>query len=94
MTAHVFAIEAIGWIGALLILAAYVLLSTERIASRSRTYQWLNVTGAACFIVNSGWNGAVPSATLNVIWMAIGIYALWNLQRARSLTSATASKRE
>jgi hypothetical protein len=23
------------------------------------------------------WNGALPSAALNVVWMMIGVYALW-----------------
>jgi hypothetical protein len=26
--------------------------------------------------VNSGWNGAYPSAALNVVWMGIGTYAV------------------
>jgi len=26
--------------------------------------------------VNSGWNGARPSAAMNVIWIGIGLYAL------------------
>jgi len=26
--------------------------------------------------VNSGWNGALPSAALNIIWIGIGINAL------------------
>ena len=41
-----------------------------------------NLTGAAGFIVNSGWNGALPSAVLNVIWMLIGVYALWRNRAA------------
>jgi hypothetical protein len=92
------AIETVGWIGALLILAAYVLLSTERISSNSRMYQWMNVIGASCFIVNSGWNGAIPSAVLNIIWLFIGAYALWNIAKRPSTpepsTSATSSKTE
>lgn len=43
----------------------------------SPAYQWLNVLAGAGFIVNSGWNGAYPSATLNLIWMAIGHYGLF-----------------
>ncbi len=50
--------ELISWIArigsAALILVAYVLLSTGRIGGRSRVYQWMNVVGATCFIVNSG----------------------------------------
>ena len=32
----------------------------------------MNVVGAAGFIVNGWWHGALPSAALNVIWMGIG----------------------
>lgn len=66
--------------GALLILSAYVLLSLEKIAAKSKTYQLLNIVGAAGFIVNGVANHALPSATLNVIWMFIGIYALWQMR--------------
>ena len=90
MTALEFAIEAIGWVAALLILAAYALLSAGRLTARDRSYQWMNVVGAAGFIVNSGWNGAIPSATLNVIWAGIGLAALWKIAAMRgSSTSAT-----
>jgi len=70
------AVEVIGWIGAALILGAYALLSTGRLRAESLTYQLMNILGAAGFVVNSGWNGALPSAAMNVIWMGIGIYAL------------------
>ena len=69
-------IEAVGWISAVLILAAYMLLSSNRIASNSIVFQGLNAAGAAGFIVNSGWNGAWPSAVLNVIWLGIALLAL------------------
>jgi hypothetical protein len=70
-------IEIVGWLAAALILLAYALLSTGRIAARSRLYQGLNLVGALGFIVNSGWNHAMPSAALNVIWMGGSCYALW-----------------
>lgn len=74
-------IEGIGWIGAALILTAYILLSNGRLDGRSRPYQWMNVVGAACFILNSGYNGAIPSAVLNVVWAGIGLYTLWQIGR-------------
>ena len=70
------AVEVIGWCGAALILGAYALLSAGRVRVESLTYQLMNIVGAAGFIVNSGWHGALPSAALNVVWMGIGIYAL------------------
>jgi hypothetical protein len=74
-------IEIVGWTGAGLILVAYLLLSSGRLTGQSRLYQWMNVVGAACFIVNSGWNGAIPSATLNMVWLLIGGVTLWRIAR-------------
>lgn len=78
-------IEAVGWAGALLILGAYILLSSGRLDGRSRTYQWMNVAGSAGFVINSGWNGALPSAVLNVLWMGIGFLTLWQLRTSTRL---------
>ena len=83
------AIEVIGWIAALLILGAYGLLTAGKLHATSPAYQWMNVVGALGFVLNSGWNGAVPSAALNVVWMAIGVAALCRMARKGSSTSAT-----
>jgi hypothetical protein len=83
-------IEIIGWVAALLILAAYALLTAGRLHADSPVYQWMNVVGAGGFILNSGWNGAIPSAALNVVWAGIGLTALWRIARKKgSSTSAT-----
>jgi hypothetical protein len=75
-------IECAGWLGAALILGAYGLITTAKLRARSAVYQWMNIVGAAGFIINSGWNGAWPSAALNVAWLVIGIYGLTHLRRA------------
>ena len=80
----ILAIEVAGWASALLILAAYAMLSLGKLGGRSPAYQWMNVAGAAGFIVNSGYNGAIPSAALNVVWMGIGLWALWRIRSVRS----------
>lgn len=77
------AIEIVGWAAAITMLAAYLLLTAGRLGSSSASYQWLNVLAAAGFIVNSGWNGAYPSAFLNLVWMAIGLYGLFRSSRAQ-----------
>lgn len=83
MSAEIIVIEVIGWAAAATILAAYVLLSMGRLEARGYLYQWMNVIGAGGFIVNSGYNGAIPSAVLNVIWAGMGIFTLWSVWRAR-----------
>lgn len=81
------AIEVIGWIGATLIISAYALLSAGKVQGDSPAYQWMNICGAIGFVVNSGWNGAYPSAALNVVWIGIGGYALLQRQRRSQLKS-------
>jgi hypothetical protein len=74
----------VGWAGALLILSAYLLLSMGRLSGQSAVYQGMNVVGAAGFVINGWWHGAVPSASLNVVWALIGCFALWRIMRRRS----------
>ena len=89
MTPVELGIEIVGWGGATLILFAYLLLSAGKLTGQSPLYQWMNVVGAAGFVVNGWWHGALPSAVLNVIWMMIGGVALWRIAiRRRSSTSA------
>ena len=89
MTIVEIAVEAAGWMGAALILLAYLLLSMGKVTGQSSLYQGMNIVGAAGFTVNGWWHGALPSAALNVIWMLIGAVALWRiLAKRKSSTSA------
>jgi hypothetical protein len=82
-------IEIAGWLGALLILFAYLFLSMGRLTGQSLTYQVMNIFGAAGFVINGWWHGALPSAALNVLWLLIGAFASWRIIRRRgSSTSA------
>jgi len=83
------AVEVAGWAGATLILLAYLLLSAGRLTGQSLVYQGMNVVGAAGFVINGWWHGAVPSAALNVAWLLIGGFATWRILKQRgSSTSA------
>jgi hypothetical protein len=78
-------VEVAGWAGAALILLGYLLITAGTLTGQSPLYQWMNVGGAAGFIVNGWWHGAIPSAALNVVWMLIGTFALirlWLRERA------------
>ena len=48
----------------------------------------MNVAGAAGFIVNGWWHGALPSAVLNVIWLMIGAVALLRIAGRRRIANA------
>jgi len=77
------AVEVAGWGGAVLILLAYLLLSTGKLTAYSLVYQGMNVVGAAGFIVNGWWHGALPSATLNILWLMIGLFAAIRIVKRR-----------
>lgn len=79
-------VEIIGWTGAVLILGAYILLSFGKIEARSYAYQAMNVAGATGFIINSGYHGAIPNATLNIVWVGVGLFTLWSVWRLRRAT--------
>ena len=90
MSAVEIAVEVAGWTGAALILFAYLLLSAGRLTGQSLTYQGMNVIGAAGFVINGWWHRALPSASLNVLWLLIGAVATWRILKKRgSSTSAT-----
>lgn len=55
---------------------AYLLVTAEKLTGRSPAFQWMNLVGAAGFVVNGLWHGAIPSASLNILWMAIAGFAL------------------
>jgi len=76
-------VEIAGWGGAILILLAYLLLSAGRLTGQSLAYQAMNVVGAAGFVVNGWWHRALPSATLNILWLMIGMFASIQIVKRR-----------
>jgi hypothetical protein len=89
MSAIELAVEVAGWTGALLILLGYLLISAGKLTGQSQAYQWMNIVGAAGFVINGWWHRAIPSAALNVLWLLIGAFATWRiLKKRRSSTSA------
>lgn len=81
--AHIL-IEAIGWIGAICVLGAYILLSTGHLSGSSARFHLLNVVGALGFVINTYAHGAIPSMVLNVIWACVGGYALIKIAHAKN----------
>jgi hypothetical protein len=73
--------ESIGWLGMILILVAYWLVSIRKITPTSNIYQFLNLLGAAFVIVNVAFHGALPSVALNVVWFLIALFGLAKKQK-------------
>lgn len=71
-----FIINIIGWIGAMSLFVAYLVISSGRTHSKSFFYQGLNIVGSIGFIVNSYYFGAMPSVALNALWLTVGLTTL------------------
>jgi len=71
-----FVINVSGWIGVAALLAAYWLVSTQKMTGDSRAFQGLNLVGAVLVLMNSLYYGAYPSVGVNAAWIAIGVYTL------------------
>ena len=72
-------VEIAGWTGALLVLGAYLGVSSGRMTGESPVFQGMNAIGAALFVLNTWWHGAIPLMVLNIIWSGIGLLALWRI---------------
>lgn len=70
-------IEIIGWLGAIFVLTAYILLSINKISSKGYLYQMLNLSGAIFLIINTFYLKAYPSMFVNVVWVGIAILGMY-----------------
>ena len=71
-----FLVDVLGWIGAALLLLAYFRVSTGRTAGKSAGYQALNVIGSVLVGGNALYYRALPSFTVNVVWITIALVTL------------------
>jgi len=69
-------IDILGWIGAIEVIIAYVLVSSGKMTGESIIYQLLNLTGAVLLIVQTLYKQAYPSAFVNIIWTIIAAYSI------------------
>jgi len=74
-----FLVNVIGWLGSAAVVAAYALVSTNRVNGDSLLYQLLNLIGSIFLIVNTVYLGALPSAFVNTMWVGIAMFALWRI---------------
>lgn len=74
-------VDVVGWLGAGCLLLAYALLSAGRLRARIG-YQLLNLAGAVGLAVNTAYYRAWPSVAVNLVWLVIGVLAVWRLRRA------------
>jgi hypothetical protein len=81
-------LEFVGWIGAGLVVGAYLLLTTGKLKSTEKKYHLMNLFGSAFLGTNAVANGAIPLLAINLFMISIAIYGL------TKTTSGTARKKK
>lgn len=69
-------IQIVGWIGALFVVLAYILVSFKKIGSASASYQLMNFFGAVGVGINAFHQAAWPSFVIQIVWGATAIVTL------------------
>lgn len=71
--------EFIGWVGVVLFIVAYLLLSLEVLSANKPVYHWMNFAGAICLIINAVNINDYPNIVVNTIWGLIAISTAFKL---------------
>jgi len=74
-------IDIIGWIGSVLLIAAYALNSYQKIKSDSYIFLTFNIIAGFFLIIYSWYYTAYANTFINVVWVIIAIPALIKLLR-------------
>lgn len=72
-------IEILGWLGSIMVLAAYGLNSYQKIKSDSWYFLSLNIVGGIFLIIYTVAKGAYANTFINVAWVVIAIPAMIKL---------------
>jgi hypothetical protein len=86
-----FFVDAFGWLSSAAVVIAYGLISMNKLDSKSRIYQWLNILGSIGLAVNSAYYRAFPSTVVNIVWMIIAGVALIRISRRFPQRTPTAN---
>ncbi len=68
--------NAMGWVGAAVLLLGYAMVSFKKATGDSTAYQLLNIVGSILLAANTIAYGAYPSTFVNMIWIAIAVFSM------------------
>ena len=68
--------QAIQVVGALLILAAFVLVQLDRLRPSTWTYLWLNLVGSAILAVDALIGREIGFLLLEGVWAAVSLWSI------------------
>ena len=69
-------IDILGWIGSILYLLAYALVSMKKTEGDSILYQGMNIIAGVLLIIYTLSLEAYATTGLNAVWVAIGLVTL------------------
>jgi hypothetical protein len=69
-------INILGWIGSVLYLIAYALVSMKKTQGDSILYQRMNIFAGILVVIYTLFWGAYATTGLNAVWVAIGFFTL------------------
>ena len=74
-------INILGWIGSLIVVAVYGLITYKKIKSDSGWFYSLNLVGGILLIAYSFFKEAYPNVFINAVWVMIAVPPLVQLIR-------------
>ena len=69
-------VDILGWMGAVVILFAYAMVSFKKVEGDSILFQSLNIGASILLAINTLYWRAYPSLALNAAWILMGLVAL------------------
>ncbi|WP_222126892.1 hypothetical protein [Curtobacterium pusillum] len=75
-------VEFLGWIGAVTVLAGYLLFSMGKLPN-GPLYQLFNLVGGLAVAINVAAHHAIPSTIVNGIWAIVAVVVLVRMAKAR-----------
>jgi hypothetical protein len=76
-------VTALGWVGAVTCLVAYVCVTRGTWAPTSGRYQLANVVSGLFMGLVAASSGVWPSVVTNAVWAVVGVHAVTAVLRAR-----------
>ncbi len=74
------ALNICGWIGSIMVVTGFFLVSNGKIEAQTYGFQVLNLIAAIFVGINAYYYGALPSVGINTVWFLIAISAIIRIQ--------------
>lgn len=69
-------IDAMGWVGAIILLTAYTLNILQKLETDSNYFLSLNLVGGSLLTINAYITESYPFFVVNLFWVLVSIYQL------------------